>query len=226
VAARGRQRAFPVLPAPVGHFETVAPPIVMAQCGHSSAAIRLQVRNPKTSLLCQSSERALMSIKRLPRIAFDLDLLPGRFKLLLEPRTRKDLVRRFEQPLSKHFGRVRVVQLLFPPVSVIKLTLNGTDFAVGIGRRRRTPNRRAWLVAIDPFVPRNLSNEELRKYAKDLMLISDKVHATATSIPGITRLRWYFEGWDLNTPTVGTPADLPWHVDIPELRGVEDQKLP
>lgn len=169
-----------------------------------------------------------MSIKRLPRIAFDLDLLPGRFKFLRDRRTQMDLVRRFEQPLSKRFGPVRVVSPLVIPISAIVFTLKETDFAVGIGRLRRTPNRRAWSVAIDPLVSRrrSLSNEELRKYAKDLRLISDELHRILSGIPEITRLRWYFEGGgDAAAPPARTPADLPWHVEMPEPGRAQDQRL-
>lgn len=151
-----------------------------------------------------------MIIQRYPRVSFNLELLPARG-------ARKELARRFEQHLSKHFGPVRTRRLLFP-IYLLILKLSSGDFAVGIARRRRWgPDYRAWYIAIDP-ARGNVPNEEQRKHAKDLILISDEIHALLSGIPEITRLRWYFDGWDNKTPGVRTPAELPWHLDIPELR--------
>jgi len=59
------------------------------------------------------------------------------------------------------------------------------------------PNYGAWSISIDPVVgrvPGNISNEEQRKCARDLMLISEEIHTLFADIPGVTRLRWFFEG--------------------------------
>jgi hypothetical protein len=124
-------------------------------------------------------------------------------------------------------GPVRAIGRWIFPVSLLKITLPAGDFSVGIARRRRKgPNYGTWSISIDPVigrVPGNISNEEQRKRAKDLMLISEEIHALLADIPGVTGLRWFFEGWDNKTPGVRTPADLPWHVDIPELRGAQNR---
>lgn len=65
----------------------------------------------------------------------------------------------------------------------------------------------AWLVYCKPL-----------SVFKDLMLISDVIHTLLADTPRITQLRWFFEGWDNNTPGVPTPADLPWDVEISEVR--------
>jgi hypothetical protein len=55
---------------------------------------------------------------------------------------------------------------------------------------------------------------EQERYAKDLMVISNEVHAVLTRTPGVTRLRWWFLGWDVSKPGVRTPAELPWHAQV------------
>jgi len=157
-----------------------------------------------------------MSIQRLPRVVFNLELVPARG-------ARKELTKKIERHLSKNVGQVRSIGRWIFPVSLLQITLAAGNFAVGIARRRRKgPDYGAWSISIDPVigrVPGNISSEEQRKCAKDLMLISDAIHALLTEIPGVTRLRWFFEGWNNKTPAVGSPADLPWHLDVPELCG-------
>jgi hypothetical protein len=147
-----------------------------------------------------------MSIQRLPRVVFNLELLPARG-------ARKELTTRLEQHLSKHLGPVRAIGRWIFPVSLLKVTLAAGFFSVGIARRRRKgPNYGAWSISIDPVigrVPGNTSIEEQSRYAKDLKLISDEIHTLLANIPEVTRLRWFFEGWDNKTPGVRSPADLP-----------------
>ena len=163
-----------------------------------------------------------MSIQRLPRVVFNLELVRARG-------ARNELTRKVEQHLSKHLGAVRAIGRWIFPVSVLEIALATGNFVVGITRRRRKgPNYGAWCISIDPAtsrVPGDISNDEQRKAAKDLMLISDVIHALLADIPGVTRLRWFFEGWDNRTPAVRTPAELPWHLDIPELRGPRNRRI-
>lgn len=149
-------------------------------------------------------------------MAFNLELVPARG-------ARKELTRRFERHLSKHLGPVRTIGRWIFPVSVLQITLATGNFSVGITRRRRKgPTYGEWRIFIDPVMgraPGDISNEEQRKCAKDLMLISGVIHTMLADIPEVTRLRWFFEGWNNKIPGVGTPADLPWHLDVSELRG-------
>jgi hypothetical protein len=134
----------------------------------------------------------------------------------------------FERHLSQHFGQIRSIQRLVLPVSVLLLKLPGGDFTVTIRRvlRKRFAE---WRIGVDPLAYpglwKKLPKEEERKYAKDLLLISTEIHALLTSVPGITRVRWFFEGWNLRRPGVRTPAELPWYMDVPELRGAEKRKM-
>ena len=56
----------------------------------------------------------------------------------------------------------------------------------------------------------------MKNNAGDLLLIADSIHALLTTIPGVARLVWFFQGWDIKIPGARTPAELPWHADAPE----------
>lgn len=156
-----------------------------------------------------------MSMRRLPQAVFNLELLPDR-------RAYKDLTRMFEQHLSKHLGDVSVFGPWLFLGSTLKVELATGDVFVGIARRtRRGPNYRAWWIDISSSFGGALdtSSEDETKYAKELRLVSDVIHAMLVDNPGVTQLRWFFKGWDNKTPGVPTPADLPWHaLEIPGVR--------
>jgi hypothetical protein len=66
--------------------------------------------------------------------------------------------------------------------------------------------------------------EDQERYAKDLRLISDEIHAVPARTSGVTRLRWWFFGWNVNKPGLRTPSQLAWRVDAPELTDAERRK--
>lgn len=43
-----------------------------------------------------------------------------------------------------------------------------------------------------------------------LMQLCREIHAMLTAAPGITRIRWYFEGARTQGVAVNTPDELPW----------------
>lgn len=85
-----------------------------------------------------------------------------------------------------------------------------------------------WEIAINavrfPAPLKRFPEDQQIKYANDLMVISNEVHAVLTKTVGVTRLRWWFAGWDASKPGVRTPAQLPWRVDASELAGPDLQK--
>lgn len=162
-----------------------------------------------------------MSIHRVPRVQFCLELLPVR-------RARKELALMFEKHLAKRFGPVRVFKRVFLPVSILTLNIRDSKFVIAVTRERRKKHDNEWYVSVDPIeypAPKNLPRELERKYATDMLAISEEMNVLLTGVPGVTRLRWYFEGWDIKKPGVRTPAELPWHVDVPELSGTESRKV-
>lgn len=119
--------------------------------------------------------------------------------------------------LSGTFGSVRPISRFLFPVSIMTLTANRDAFFVGIDKYRYSePGMTEWYIAVDPTEhPLSIPKNEEGKYAEDLMLISDEIHALLTNTPGVTRLCWFFPGWDVKKPGVLTPAELPWDVDVP-----------
>lgn len=153
----------------------------------------------------------------VPRAMFSLNLSPAR-------RARRTIADMLARRLSERFGTVYVFPRAIFPVAYLKFKVNSIDFVVAIAHRKaQGPRDAEWYVAVDPFnAPAplaNLSRDEQRDYVRSLRLISDEIHAGLTPIPGVTRLRWFFPGWDSRKPGVGTPAELRWQIGIPELCG-------
>jgi len=135
-----------------------------------------------------------------------------------------------ERHLSARFGPVRSSRLNILSVSQLMLTADGNDFLVAFAREKhKGQDDGAWLLTINPIdypVPRrNLPKGEEGKYSKGLMLISGEIEALLTNTLAVTRQGWFFEGWEAKKPGVRTPAELPWHVDVPELGGAENRKM-
>jgi hypothetical protein len=63
------------------------------------------------------------------------------------------------------------------------------------------PERTEWILGIAPLQDVG---------AKELMFVSEHVHEFFISTPGITALRWFFNGWNRKTPAVRTPDELGW----------------
>lgn len=135
-----------------------------------------------------------------------------------------------ERHLSARFGPVRSSRFnIVVPVSQLMLAADGNVFLVAFAREKRgRQNDSAWLLTINPLnypVPlKKLPIDEERKYSKGLMLISGEIEALLTNTPAVAQQGWFFEGWEAKKLGVRTPAELPWHVDVPELSCVERRK--
>lgn len=155
-------------------------------------------------------------LRLAPRAMFTLDLLSA-------CGARGKLADMFAKRLSEQFSPVQVVRRMIYPVSFLLFKVGEIDYSVGITRKRpRGPQKGEWFVRIDPVDAasgiKNSTIDEQRTYARDLRLICDEIHAVLATTPGISRLRWFFEGWDVKKPGVRTPAELPWHADFSESR--------
>lgn len=159
-----------------------------------------------------------MSIKKAPRVAFGLNIVP-------KWRARVDLARMMTRQLSKRFGHIPLYPgYLFFNNSALLVTLNGEKFVVLVREDKSKypgPKDRMWQILISPYKFRSpavcFPKDEQERYAKDLMVISNEVHTVLSRTPGISRLRWWFVGWDFNQPGVRTPAELPWRMDASEM---------
>lgn len=143
-------------------------------------------------------------------------------------RGRRRLADMFARRLSEQFGPIQVCRRLIYPVAFLLFKVGGVEYSVGITRRKhRGPRKGEWYARIDPLDAAsgvtNPTVDEQGIYARDLRLISDEIHVVLSTAPGVTRLRWFFEGWDVKTPGVRTPAELPWwRVGILESRPATD----
>jgi hypothetical protein len=111
------------------------------------------------------------------------------------------------------------------------VSVNGREVLVSLmrdGSRRELPEyQRDWMVLLDPFsgpVWQVLRHDSERGYESEFLAVSNEVHALLGEVPRITRLRWYFKGWDPKKPAVRTPSELPWRMDDAELGGAESPK--
>jgi hypothetical protein len=81
---------------------------------------------------------------------------------------------------------------------------------------------RFWQISINPpgfpAPAKRFPDDEQERYAKDLLVISNEVHAVLTRTPGVAQLHWWFVGWDVNKPGVRRPVDLPWREDAGVMR--------
>lgn len=155
-----------------------------------------------------------MSVKRAPRVGFGLELRP-------KWRARVDLARYMTRKLSKRFADVRLYPGYVFRASVLVVNLNGERFFIAVRKDKYRGNTGSmWDILINPSrfpePGKRFPEDEQEKYAKDLRLISNEIHAVLARTPGVTRLRWWFFGWDVNKPGVRTPSQLPWLVDVPD----------
>lgn len=149
----------------------------------------------------------------MPHVMFSLDLLPKRS-------ARRKLANMLARSLAEKFGAVYVLPRTIVPLALLKFDVNGVEFVVMVLSQQ--PRKGEWHVAIYPLeaLPPVVSSpsEEQKKYAGDLRLISEEVHVALSAIPGVTRLRWFFEGRGHKKLAVRTPAELPWQGDASESR--------
>lgn len=155
-----------------------------------------------------------MTLQRVPRVKFGLERPSVR-------QAHRELLAMLQRHLSDRFGPVETFRVFILPVSLM-LKVDGNKFSVAFGRQRRKARRDygEWIVAINPAaypVPKkSLPKHEEKKYSRGLMLISDEIQTLLSNTPGVTRLRWFFEGWDIKKPAVRAPTELPWNTDVPE----------
>lgn len=154
-------------------------------------------------------------LRLAPRAMFTVDALPALG-------ARGKLADVFARRLSEQFGPIQVIRRVIYPVAFLAFKVGDVDYSVGVTRRHRGPRKGEWYVLIDPLDAAsgvtNPTGDEQRTYARDLRLISDEIHGVLSTAPGVTRLRWFFEGWNVKKPGLQTPSELPWQAGVPEAR--------
>lgn len=122
-----------------------------------------------------------MSMNRTPWVGFGLQIVP-------KWRVRIDLARMMTRQLSKRFGHIRLSPGYFFRVSVLVVNLNGDKFLVGIRENKHPGNtvrmREIWASpARFPVSSDHFPEEEQDRYAKDLTVISNEIHAVLSQTP-------------------------------------------
>jgi hypothetical protein len=158
-------------------------------------------------------------IRQAPRAAFGFELHPT------SP-TRQALAGILQEGLSKHFGSVQARYPFIPRLyrmSMLIVKEDDKEALVTLFRdrfRRDLPKyQREWRVLVDRFtgpVWHVLRHASEKGHENLLFAVSNEIHALLVTVPRITRIRWYFKGWDPAQPCVRTPAELPWPATIPE----------
>jgi hypothetical protein len=132
---------------------------------------------------------------------------------------REEIAQMLARRLSDRFGHVQIakfplLQRFLNRVSLLWFEVNGKKLGVFVTPANK---RDEWCVGVDPLKytepVRRLLKEDVGKYAEEFMLVSGEIHTLLKNTSGVEGLRWYFEGWDVHTPAVATPAELPWRLE-------------
>lgn len=164
-------------------------------------------------------DRKARDIRQAPRVAFGFELHPTL-------PTRQELAALLKEALSKRFASVQARYPFIPylyRMSMLIVKDNEKEVLVTLFRdrfRRDLPEyQREWRVLVDRFtgpVWQVLKRDSEQGHENALFAVSKEIHALLVTVPRITRIRWYFKGWDPAQPCVRTPAELPWPATVPE----------
>lgn len=168
-----------------------------------------------------------LGFKKAPRAGFGLRIVP-------KWRARVDLAKWLSRQLSKRFGHIPLYPGYLFRASILVVSLNNEKFHVRVHENKYPGNNpgkteRIWVVGVNPsrfpVLGERFTEDEQEKYAKDLLVISNEIHAALTGTPEVTGLRWWFAGWDFQRPGVPTPAKLPWSLDAAQLGSADGAKI-
>lgn len=164
-------------------------------------------------------DRKARDIRQAPRVAFGFELHPTL-------PTRQELAALLKEALSKRFASVQARYPLIPHLyRMSMLIVKETDKEVLVTlfrdrfRRDLPEYQREWRILVDRFtgpVWQVLKQDSEKGHENALFAVSKEIHALLVTVPRITRIRWYFKGWDPAQPCVRTPAELPWSATVPE----------
>jgi hypothetical protein len=117
--------------------------------------------------------------------------------------------------LALRFASARVLRAPFPSPRFIMVQVGqGPEFDFTVGLRRCKYGNDEWVLMISPArlwdLLGLLLGHNLTGFSPELMQVCRSIHAMLTSIPGITEVRWYFQGARSQSAAVWTPDELPW----------------
>lgn len=128
-------------------------------------------------------------------------------------RTDDELPRMLTNHLQTRFASARVKKMPFFGSWTVELQV-GPESSFTIMLNRSKYGNDEWVLLLDPLQSRGLL-DILRGHkptgsSSGLMQACRDIHAYLTATPGITAVRWYFEGFRSQTAAVATPDELPW----------------
>jgi hypothetical protein len=116
-----------------------------------------------------------------------------------------------EHALRARFDSVRVIKTGPMASLTVVLQTAGKSFSMVLGRSKYEDDE--WILLVGPPDGPSLL-DRLRgqplSAAPELILTCHAIHEILTELPGISAVRWYFEGLRTQTAAVATPDELPW----------------
>jgi hypothetical protein len=146
-----------------------------------------------------------MSHENTPHVCFRADLVPPE-----EVATK--LAEILERQFRARFASVDVVKAARLASLVITFRTGDKSFSAVLGSSKYEDGE--WLMLIGPPSTPSLL-DRIRGRREDvgiteLMAGCREIHAMLIGIPGLSAIRWYFEGSRTQSAAVETPDELPW----------------
>jgi hypothetical protein len=136
---------------------------------------------------------------RTPHVCFKAELASA-------PLSGDGLARILEAGLHARFGPIRIKKRWYMGQWIAGLRVGEAAFSVHLGRSKDKDDE--WVLLAGPLDRDR--GQRSRNFASELALICREIHAALTAVPGISDVRWYFEGFQSQRHAVATPDALPW----------------
>ena len=120
--------------------------------------------------------------------------------------------RLIERQLRHQFESVQLLNSRFLPPMTAVLSAEGRSFAMVLGKSKDEAGECILLVgpSDNPSQWARLRRQRPVSNVAELRRVCDTIHQLLTRLPGVSALRWYFEGARDPMPAVATPHELPW----------------
>ena len=116
--------------------------------------------------------------------------------------------RLIERQLRQQFESVQLLNSRFLPPMTAVLSAEGRSFAMVLGKSKYEAGE--WILIVGPSDSPSqwarLRRQRPVSNVAELRRVCDTIHELLIALPGVSALRWYFEG--ARNPT--TPRELPW----------------
>lgn len=134
------------------------------------------------------------------------------FKAQFAPpmRASNELRRLLETHLGARVGLVQRRWAWFLHPWVADLQAGDRSFTLVLTRNKNEQDEWIILVGSNEVPFRWMIGHKAPEYVLQLKLVCREIHALLATTPGITRVRWYFQGSGYPSDAVATPDELSW----------------